>query len=80
MSLKKLRVSIDSIDSRILKLLNERAKVTLRVGGVKLKRNESIYVPEREYEVYKKLADNNKGPLSNTALQAIYREVMSSSL
>jgi len=80
MSLKKLRVSIDSIDSRILKLLNERAKVTLRVGSVKSKRNESIYVPERESEVYKKLSDSNKGPLSNAALQAIYREIMSSAL
>jgi chorismate mutase/prephenate dehydratase len=80
MSLKKLRVSIDSIDSKILKLLNERAKITLRVGSVKSKRNESIYVPEREFEVYKKLAEGNKGPLSNAALQAIYREVMSSAL
>jgi len=80
MSLKKLRVSIDSIDSRILKLLNERARVTLRVGSLKSKRNASIYVPERESEVYKKLTDSNKGPLSNAALQAIYREVMSSAL
>ena len=80
MSLKKLRVSIDSIDSKILKLLNERAKVTLRVGGIKSKRNESIYVPERESEVYKKLAQNNDGPLPNAALEAIYREIMSSAL
>ena len=80
MSLKKLRVSIDSIDSKILKLLNERAKVTLRVGGIKSKRNESIYVPERESEVYKKLAQNNDGPLPNAALEAISREIMSSAL
>ena len=80
MSLKKLRVSIDSIDSKILKLLNERTKVTLRVGSIKSKRNKSIYVPERESEVYKKLAQNNKGPLPGAALQAIYREIMSSAL
>ncbi len=80
MSLKKLRESIDSVDSKILKLLNERAKITLCVGSVKSKRNESIYVPERESEVYKKLADSNKGPLSKAALQAIYREIMSSAL
>ena len=80
MDLKKLRMSIDSIDSKILKLLNERAKVTLRVGSLKSKRSGSIYVPERESEVYKKLADNNKGPLSKAALQAIYREIMSSAL
>ena len=80
MSLKRLRASIDSIDSKILKSLNERAKVTLRVGSAKSKRNEPIYVPERESEVYKKLIRENKGPLPNTALLAIYREVMSSAL
>ena len=72
MSLKRLRASIDSIDSKILKSLNERAKVTLRVGSAKSKRNEPIYVPERESEVYKKLIRENKGPLPNTALLAIY--------
>ena len=80
MSLKKLRVSIDSIDSKILKLLNERALGTLRVGGLRSRRTESIYVPERESEVYKKLAQNNDGPLPNAALEAIYREIMSSAL
>jgi chorismate mutase/prephenate dehydratase len=80
MSLKKLRVSIDSIDSRILRLLNERAKITLCIGSAKSKSNGSIYVPERESEVYKKLAGGNKGPISNAALRAIYREVMSSAL
>ena len=80
MNLKGLRRAIDSIDSRVLKLLNERASITLKVGKIKSRSNESIYVPNRESEVYKRLADNNKGPLSNAALQAIYREVMSSAL
>jgi len=80
MELKNLRIAIDSIDSKVLKLLNERAKVTLEIGKIKSARKESIYVPNRESEVYKRLAHNNKGPLSNAAIQAIYREVMSSAL
>ncbi|MDP3790656.1 MAG: prephenate dehydratase [Candidatus Omnitrophota bacterium] len=80
MELKGLRRAIDSIDSKILNLLNERAKVTLKIGKIKSKSNQSIYVPNRESEVYARLANNNKGPLSNAALQAIYREVMSSAL
>jgi len=80
MELKSLRTAIDSIDSKVLKLLNERAKVTLKIGHIKSARKESIYVPNRESEVYKRLAENNKGPLSNAAIQAIYREVMSSAL
>ena len=80
MELKGLRKAIDSIDSRILKLLNERADATLKIGKIKSRSNQSVYVPNRESEVYKRLAENNKGPLSNAAVQAIYREVMSSSL
>ena len=78
--LKSLRIAIDSIDSKILKLLNERAKITLKIGSIKSKNRESIYVPNRESEVYKRLVENNKGPLSNESIQAIYREVMSSAL
>lgn len=80
MNLKALRKAVDSIDSRILKLLNERAKVTLKIGGIKSKSRESIYVPNRESEVYSRLAKNNKGPISNESMQAIYREIMSSAL
>ena len=80
MELKSLRKAIDSIDSRILKLLNERAEVTLKVGRIKSRSKQSIYVPDRESEVYKRLAENNKGPLSKDAVKAIYREVMSSAL
>lgn len=80
MELKNLRKAIDSIDSKILKLLNERAKITLNVGRIKSKSREPVYVPNRESEVYKRLTENNKGPLSNEAIRSIYREIMSSAL
>jgi len=54
--------------------------MTLEIGKIKSRSKESIYVPDRESEVYKRLAENNKGPLPNSAIQAIYREVMSSAL
>jgi len=37
-------------------------------------------VPDREKEVYESIAKNNKGPLSDYALQAVYAEIMSGSL
>ncbi len=80
MELKNLRRAIDSIDFKLLNLLNGRAKLTLKVGKIKSRSNQSVYVPDRESEVYKRLAENNKGPPSNAAIQAIYREVMSSAL
>lgn len=80
MNLNRLRLEIDSIDSRVLKLLNARAKVTLKIGKLKAKRKASIYVPDRESEIYKKVVTKNKGPLANDSVKAIFREIMSSAL
>ncbi|MDD5437197.1 MAG: prephenate dehydratase [Candidatus Omnitrophica bacterium] len=79
MEINKLRKTVDSIDSQVVKLLNKRAEVILGIGKLKAKTKGSIYVPEREKEVYKKLTGRNAGPLSNDSLKAIFREIMSSS-
>ncbi len=80
MNLKKLRNRIDGLDKEIIQLLNTRALVTLDVARAKYKSGKSIYSPEREREVLRKISILSKGPLSSKALEAIYREIMSSSL
>jgi chorismate mutase/prephenate dehydratase len=52
----------------------------LEIGRLKAKKNISVYVPDREMDIYKKLITKNKGPLSSESVKAIYREIMSSSL
>jgi chorismate mutase/prephenate dehydratase len=78
--LKKVRQKIDDIDRKIIRLLNIRAKVTQDIAKLKRKYGKSIYSPDREREVLSKIFTANRGPLGNTALEAIYREIMSSSL
>ncbi|MCX5710955.1 MAG: prephenate dehydratase [Candidatus Omnitrophica bacterium] len=80
MSLNRLRKEIDNIDKKITQMLNLRAKVIIRVGKLKQKNGSSVYSPEREREVLKKIMRENKGPLGKSAIEAIYREIMSSSL
>ncbi|MCM8778954.1 MAG: prephenate dehydratase [Candidatus Omnitrophica bacterium] len=80
MKLKGLRAKIDSLDKKIVELLNERAALTLEIARLKKKMKEPIYVPDRESEVYKKVNQANRGPLNNESLSAIYREIMSASL
>ena len=80
MNLKKLRHKIDTSDEKIVRLLNERAELTLAIGKIKHKKGLSIYAPNREKEIYQKLKKINKGPLNSKSIQAIYREIMSSSL
>jgi chorismate mutase/prephenate dehydratase len=80
MALKKLRKTVDDLDSQILKLLNKRAGVIHKIGQVKLKKGQSVYVPDREMAVYNKVVSENKGPLSGNSVRAVYREIMSGSL
>ncbi|MFH1458653.1 MAG: prephenate dehydratase [Candidatus Omnitrophota bacterium] len=81
MSLKKMRNDIDRLDKEIIQLLNTRAKITLGIAKSKQKSGTSIYAPEREREVLRKVTTlGMRGPLSKSALESIYREIMSSSL
>ncbi|MFA6358186.1 MAG: prephenate dehydratase [Candidatus Omnitrophota bacterium] len=80
MSLDKLRKNIDLLDSKLINLLNLRAQATKKIGKIKINTGKSIYAPEREIEVLNRIYSLNKGPLKKSALEAIYREVMSASL
>ncbi len=80
MPINKIRKDIDSLDSKIVDLLNKRAQKILEIGKLKNRQKKSIYAPAREKEILTKIARENKGPLNNESLSAIYREVMSASL
>jgi chorismate mutase / prephenate dehydratase len=79
-SLDELRKRIDAIDEQVLALLNERAKAGIEVGQVKQQQSEHavFYVPEREKAIYTKLIRKNTGPLPDSAVKSIYREIISS--
>ncbi len=78
-SLKKLRVALQKKDQEIVALLNERAELSLEVGQIKNQSGREVYDPSRESLVYQYLLQVSQGPLSNKALQDIYREIISSS-
>ena len=80
MTLDKMRKKIDILDVKLISLLNLRAQVTKDIGKEKISTGKSIYSPEREMQVLRKIACLNKGPLKKGALEAIYREIMSASL
>jgi chorismate mutase / prephenate dehydratase len=80
MSLNKLRRQIDNLDKDIVGLLNKRAKIAIEVGEAKKIQGKSVYCPDREREILKTIGHLNLGPLKSAALEAIYREIMSSSL
>ncbi len=79
MTLEPLRERIDQIDHELVKLLNERAQVVIKIGKVKNKTGGQIYAPDREKQVLEKIKAVNEGPLPDRTLFAIWRELMSGS-
>ena len=80
MDLKELRERIDSIDEKILELLNQRTEAVLEIGQLKAKSNSNFYVPHREQAILNRLSTMNPGPFPNEALRVVYKEIMSASL
>jgi len=79
--LKKLngyRNEIDTVDKKIVELLNERAELATKIGNLKSKSGREVYDPAREKEVLKKLGIFNK-LLPEKSLRAIYTEIISAS-
>jgi len=79
MSLEELRKQINELDTRLVQLLNERAQVVIEIGKLKNKTGKPIYSPDREKEVFARIAEANQGPLPDKCLVAIWRELMSGS-
>ena len=80
--LAELRVAIDAIDHQILTLINQRAELALEVAQSKTASGESecFYRPEREAAVLRRMQASNPGPLDDTSVIRLYRELMSACL
>ncbi|RKY30764.1 MAG: prephenate dehydratase [Candidatus Omnitrophota bacterium] len=79
-AIQKLRSQINAVDKNIVRLLNQRAKISINISKLKRRSGKSVYSPDRERQVLRSLALGNKGPLSRSSLEAVYREIMSCSL
>ena len=79
-ALAALRVQIDSLDRQLLSLLNQRARVAEQVGDLKRQEGSPFFRPDRVAQVIEKIQGANEGPLLNTHVAAIWREIMSACL
>jgi chorismate mutase/prephenate dehydratase len=78
-SLPTLRQELGKKDREIVKLLNERAELSIEVGKLKELKGREVYDPSQESKVYDRFRKTNEGPLSNNALKNIFGEIISSS-
>ena len=79
MGLDEWRTRIDEIDRQLLRLLSQRAELSLEIGRAKRQSGEPVLVPEREQEILDELTRLNSGPLPPGAVRAIWSEILSAS-
>jgi chorismate mutase/prephenate dehydratase len=77
-ALHKERLAIDATDAQILQLLNQRARHAQTIGHIK--GSAVVYRPDREADVLRQLQALNQGPLSQTSVTRLFREIMSECL
>jgi chorismate mutase/prephenate dehydratase len=78
--LADLRQQIDALDRQLLALLNQRAHLAEQVGDIKRAEGSPFFRPDRVAQVLEKIQQLNPGPLKNTHVAAIWREIMSACL
>ncbi|HEY5468052.1 MAG TPA: chorismate mutase [Coriobacteriia bacterium] len=71
-----LRVHIDEIDCQVVGLLNERAKLALEIRALKPQAKMALYDPQREEQIFARLAACNEGPLYGDNLREIYEAIL----
>jgi chorismate mutase len=79
MSIEDCRAEIDAIDGELLRLLNERARLALRVGESKRAAGLALCDREREREVLERARNSNRGPLDERAVTSLFRLIIEES-
>jgi chorismate mutase/prephenate dehydratase len=78
--MQDLRRGIDSVDEEIVRLLDRRAWMARRIGEIKHQKGLAAYAPARERVVLDRVAALSEGEFPRRGLQAVFREIISSSI
>ena len=82
--LGRIRKQIDRIDGDILRLISERAQCAQSVAKIKRSAAQQMdavfYRPEREAQVLREVMQRNAGPLDDSTVAVLFREIMSACL
>jgi chorismate mutase / prephenate dehydratase len=78
-ALQALRRGLDEIDDQIVALLARRAELSRRVWAAKQNDQTAVYKPARVAEIIARVTRLGAGALPPEHIEAIYREILSSS-
>ncbi|HQL90164.1 MAG TPA: prephenate dehydratase [Syntrophales bacterium] len=74
-----IRRGIRDRDRQLVRLLNERARLSVEMGRMKAEAGLAVFDPVQERRVLDGIASLNEGPLPAEALRSIWREILSAS-
>ncbi len=77
MGLDEYRKRIDELDAEIIRMINERTAVAVKIGKEKRATGKAVFDAGREAQVFNKVKNLNDGPIGDDALKGIYREIIS---
>src|SRR5213076_2961196 len=75
-AIERWREEIDHVDRVLVRLLNLRARLALKVAGSKRAAGLPLHAPARERDVLKNVAATNPGPLDASAVEAVFRIII----
>jgi chorismate mutase len=79
MNIEYWRTEIDEIDRELLRLLNRRARLAMKVGALKRVAGLPCCDSERERLVLRTLQQANTGPLDTRAITELFRSIIDES-
>ena len=74
--LAQLRQQISEIDRSILGAVNRRLEVVAQIKAHKEQHGIAFVDPDREAELLFQLSNENRGPLTEVGLRALYAELL----
>src|SRR5213595_488093 len=74
--IERWREEIDHVDRVLVRLLNLRARLALKIAGSKRAAGLPLHAPARERYVLKNVAATNPGPLDASAVEAVFRIII----
>ena len=76
MDIEHWRKEIDEVDGELLRLLNIRARLAIKVGSIKRATGLPLRDLDREQFVLDRLEQANSGPLDREAVDRLFRRIM----
>ncbi|MBP3038898.1 bifunctional 3-deoxy-7-phosphoheptulonate synthase/chorismate mutase [Bacillaceae bacterium Marseille-Q3522] len=78
--LEQLRERIDEVNSELLSLINERARLVQEIGRAKEAQGIFRYDPVRERKMLDKIKEQNDGPFEDSTIEHIFKEIFKAGL